>query len=81
MLSGSVADPTCLSRIPRVAIKKPTQKKQTKKHLKNPLKMFFLGFVGFLKILIFYENNTNFCPSNRFFTNKKVINYHLFTKK
>jgi hypothetical protein len=40
MLSGSVADPTCLSRIPRVAIKKPTQKKQ-KKTPKKPTKNVF----------------------------------------
>jgi hypothetical protein len=36
-----------------LAIKKPTQKNPPK----NPLKMFFLGFINFL---IFYENNTNF---------------------
>ncbi len=37
----------------RVGIKKPTQKNPPKKtqknHLKNPLKMFFFGFLGFFK--------------------------------
>jgi hypothetical protein len=33
----------------RVGNKKPTQKT----HLKNPLKMFFLGFLGFFKIFYF----------------------------
>jgi hypothetical protein len=46
----------------RVGIKKPTQKNPPKKtHLKNPLKMFLLGF---FKFFIFYENNTNFSLSN-----------------
>jgi hypothetical protein len=39
-----------------LAIKTHPEKPQ-KKHLKNPLKM---GFLGFFKFLIFYENNTNF---------------------
>ncbi len=29
-----------------------------------------MGFLGFLKFLIFYENNTNFFLLNRFFMNK-----------
>jgi hypothetical protein len=60
---------------PRVGIKKPTQKNPPKKtqktHLKKPIKnVFFGGFLGFFKFLIFYENNTNFSLSNRFFMNK-----------
>ena len=55
----------------RVGIKKPTQKNPPKKppknHLKKPTKN---GFFGFFKFLIFYENNTNFSLSNRFFMNK-----------
>jgi hypothetical protein len=55
----------------RVGIKKPTQKAHPKKpkktHLKNPIKM---GFLSFFKFLIFYENNTNFSLSTRFFMNK-----------
>ncbi len=39
-----------------------------------------MGFLGFLKFLISYENNTNFSLS-QFFMNKKELNYHLFTKK
>jgi hypothetical protein len=42
-----------------VGNKKPTQK-NPKKHLKTPLKMFFLVFLFFFLIKIFYENNTNF---------------------
>ncbi len=49
----------------RVGNKKPTQKipknppkKTPKPHLKNPLKIGFLGF--FLILNFFYENNTNF---------------------
>ncbi len=58
----------------RVGIKKPTQKNPPKKtHLKNPLKIFFLGF---FKFSIFYVNNTNLSLSNRIF-----MNNHLFTKK
>jgi hypothetical protein len=46
-----------LRRPGRVANKKLTQKNQLKKpHLKNPLKMFFWGFLSFF----YYENNTNF---------------------
>jgi hypothetical protein len=56
---------------PRVGIKKPNQKNPPKKtqknHLKKPTKN---GFFGFLKFFIFYENNTNFFLSNRFFMNK-----------
>jgi hypothetical protein len=55
--------------LPRVGIKKPTQK-NPKKPPKKPTKNVFLGFLGFLKFLIFYENNTNFSLSNRFFMNK-----------
>jgi hypothetical protein len=44
----------------RVGIKNPPKKPT----LKNPLKMDFLGFLGFFKFLIFYENNTNFSLSN-----------------
>ncbi len=55
----------------RVGIKKPTQKNPPKttqkKPPKKPLKMVFLGF---FKFFIFYENNTNFSLSNRFFMNK-----------
>jgi hypothetical protein len=36
-----------------LAIKKPTQKNPPKKSLE-------MGFLGFFKFLIFYENNTNF---------------------
>ncbi len=59
----------------RVGIKKPTQKTHPKKpkktHLKKPTKKFFWGvFLGFFKFFIFYENNTNFSLSNRFFMNK-----------
>jgi hypothetical protein len=41
----------------RVANKKPNPINP-----KNPLKMFFFlwNFLGFLKFIIFYENNTNF---------------------
>jgi hypothetical protein len=55
----------------RVGIKNSTKKthpkKTKKKPTKNPLKM---GFLGFLKFLIFYKNNTNFSLLNRFFMNK-----------
>jgi hypothetical protein len=48
--------------------KKPTQKNPPKKPTKN---VFFWGvFWGFFKFFIFYENNTNFSLSNRFFMNK-----------
>jgi hypothetical protein len=30
-----------------------------------------MGFSGFFKFYIFYENNTNFSLSNRFFMNNK----------
>ncbi len=50
----------------RVGIKKPNQK-TPKNHLKNPLKMYFFGFLGFLKLLIFYENNTNFFSFKQIF--------------
>ncbi len=62
----------------RVGIKKPRKThpkippKKAKKNQKNPpkktTKMFF--FWVFFKFLIFYENNTNFSLSNRFFMNK-----------
>jgi hypothetical protein len=58
---------------PGLAIKthpKKTTQTNPKKPSKNPLKMFFLGFFGFLKFLIFYENNTNFSLWNRFEQNK-----------
>jgi hypothetical protein len=53
----------------RDGIKKPTPIKthpkiSKKTHLKNPLKMFLFLF------FIFYENDTNFALSNRFFMNK-----------
>jgi hypothetical protein len=56
----------------RVGIKKPTQKnppiKTKKNHLKKPTKNVFFWFFGvFLNFFIFYENNTNFSLSNRFF--------------
>jgi hypothetical protein len=59
----------------RVGIKKPTQKTQPKKpkktHLKKPTEnVFFWVFGVFFKFLFFYENNTNFSLSNRFFMNK-----------
>jgi hypothetical protein len=54
----------------RDGIKKPTQKNPQKNHLKNPLKWVFWFFLGFFKFFIFYENNTNFSLSNRFFMNK-----------
>ncbi len=57
----------------RVGIKKPTQKSHPKKHLKKPTKNVFFGgflFWVFFKFFIFYENNTNFSLSNRFFMNK-----------
>jgi hypothetical protein len=38
----------------RVGNKKNHPKKPKKTHLKNPLKMFFFGFLNFC---IFYENN------------------------
>jgi hypothetical protein len=47
--------------------KKTHPKNPKKRTQKNPLKMFFFGF---FKFLIFYENNTNFSLSNRFFMNK-----------
>ena len=59
-----------------LALKKPTQKTHPKKpkknHLKKPTKnVFFFGFFWvFLIFFIFYENNTNFSLSNRFFMNK-----------
>jgi hypothetical protein len=41
-------------------------------HKKKPLKMFFfVGFFGFFLFLIFYENNTNFSLSTRFFMNNQ----------
>jgi hypothetical protein len=46
---------------PGLAIKNPNKTPKNKKHLKNPLKIFFKGFFRvFSKYLIFYENNTNF---------------------
>jgi hypothetical protein len=55
----------------RVGIKKPTQNNPSKKKQKNPHKKpLKMGFLGFLKFFIFYENNTNFSLSNRFFMNK-----------
>ncbi len=43
--------------------------------------MFFCGFFGFfLKFLIFYENNTNFSLSNRFFY-EEISNKLSFIKK
>jgi hypothetical protein len=42
-----------------LALKNP--QKNQKNHLKKPTKM---GFLGFFKFLIFYENNTNFFLSN-----------------
>jgi hypothetical protein len=59
----------------RAGIKKPTQKNPPKKTQKNPPKkptknVFFGFFWVFLNFLIFYENNTNFSLSNRFFMNK-----------
>jgi hypothetical protein len=36
---------------------KTTQKKPKKNHVKNPLK---IGFLGFFKFLIFYEDNTKY---------------------
>ncbi len=50
----------------RVGNKNPTQK-NPKKPPKNPTKSIFLGFI---KFLILYENNTNFSLRNRFFMNK-----------
>jgi hypothetical protein len=50
---------------PGLALKNPPKK--PKKPPKNPTKNVFLGF---LKFLIFYVNNTNFSLSNRFFMNK-----------
>ncbi len=51
-----------------LAIKNPPKKTHPKKNPpKKPLKMFFFGFI---KFLIFYENNTNFSLWNRFFMNK-----------
>ncbi len=47
-----------------LAIKKTTPK-NPKNHIKNPLKMFFFGFLK-----IFYENNTNYSLWNWFFMNK-----------
>jgi hypothetical protein len=47
---------------PGLAIKNPPKKKHKKppkNHLKTTKNVFF-GFLGFLKIFIFYENNTNF---------------------
>jgi hypothetical protein len=51
--------------------KKTHPKKPKKTHLKKPTKNgFFWVFMGFFKFFIFYENNTNFSLSNRFFMNK-----------
>jgi hypothetical protein len=51
--------------------KKTHPKKPKKKPPKKPTKNDFLEFfLGFLKFLIFYENNTNLSLSNRFFMNK-----------
>jgi len=51
--------------------KKTHPKKPKKTHLKKPTKNgFFWVFLGFFKFFIFYENNTNFSLSNRFFMNK-----------
>ncbi len=67
---GQVSVILLLLLLPGLAIKNPS-KKPKKTHLKKPLKMFFFRvFLGFLKFLIFYENNTNFSLWNRFFTNK-----------
>ncbi len=62
-------------QICRVGIKKPTQKNPPKKPQKNPpkkthYKWVFWVSLFFFKFLIFYENNTNFSLSNRFFMNK-----------
>jgi hypothetical protein len=55
---------------PGLALKNPPKKTQ-KTHLKKPTKnVFFWVFLGFFKFFIFYENNTNFSLSNRFFMNK-----------
>jgi hypothetical protein len=57
----------------RVGIKKPTQKNPPKKTKKKPPKKkpLKLGFLGFLKFFIFFENNTNFSLSIWFlWTNK-----------
>jgi hypothetical protein len=50
-----------------LALKNPPKKTQ-KTHLKKPTKNVF--FFGFFKFINFYENNTNFSLSNRFFMNK-----------
>jgi hypothetical protein len=55
--------PQSLVLKPGLAIKNPPKKPT----YKNPLKM---GFLGFLNFKFFYENNTNFSLSNRFFMNK-----------
>jgi hypothetical protein len=40
-----------------------------------------MGFWGFFKFLIFYENNTNFSHSNRFFLNKTYNHYNYINLK
>jgi hypothetical protein len=51
---------------PGLALKNPPKKNKKK----TPKKTTKNGFLGFLKFFIFYENNTNFSLSNRFFMNK-----------
>ncbi len=56
---------------PGLALKNPPKKTQKNPPKKTHLKWVFLFFFGvFLNFLFFYENNTNFSLSNRFFMNK-----------